>query len=360
MPQVSVSLQEVESFEKAATKIKDSIGNLTSAQQGIATLVNNVSDAQKKVSDTTQKLNDVTHGLSEAIRSLEAKIKIKKALKIEKEAELLANPEKVLQLLSEIKKLASEINRLEAQRGKCVATQACLTAHKIKLTEFSTALSAAKRSLDEIGPTLVKCKTKVSNNTDQALSLLKKIEVALERYFAVRNPIVCGSAGIYGHRAQMVDAINKNPNSLCPNGYSTKRIGNYGEMRTSVEMHEKRYFELTKAPVDLDEKLTHGIDHVFFKDGVYYICDSKCGPGAHLEPMTATGPQLSDTWTNARLDRAVGKEVADIIREKMIFEPESVKRFVSKINMGAKTVYESVDENGQIFGEGDDLDVLFE
>ena len=52
--------------------------------------------------------------------------------------------------------------------------------------------------------------------------------------------------------------------------------------------------------------------------------------------------------------------MADIIREKMIFEPESVKRFVSKINMGAKTVYESVDENGQIVGEGDDLDVLFE
>ena len=130
-------------------------------------------------------------------------------------------------------------------------------------------------------------------------------------------------------------------------------------MRTSLEMKEQGFVELTKSPTSLDEKLTHGIDHIHYKDGVYDISDSKSGHGAHLEVNTATGPQLSVSWTDARLDAAVGKEVADIIREKMIFEPDSVKMFVSRVNLGEDTVYEAVNSEGRIVKEGGDLGVLF-
>ncbi|MBR5313983.1 MAG: hypothetical protein IKU45_01055 [Clostridia bacterium] len=360
MAQVFVSIQEIKTFEKSVTQLKEGSRGLTIAQKEIKEIQSQISDAQKKVSDNIEKLSDTTKELTEAIHALDAKIKIEEARKLQKEAEAHANPKKDSQLRAEIKKITSNINRLKTHLGKCDAAKRCIAAHKSKLAEFSRELGTANRDLGEIAPILKKCELKLMSNSEQASMLLQRIESALERYFKVPEPIACDILGIHAHRTRIISCVNQNPELLrSGEAPSTKRIGNYGEMRTSNEMHDKRYFELTRSPLSLDEKLTHGIDHVFFKDGVYYICDSKCGPGAHLEAMTATGPQLSDTWIDARLDSAIGKAAADKIREKMIFDPESVKRFVSKINIGEKTVYESVDENGQICGEGDDLDALF-
>ena len=158
--------------------------------------------------------------------------------------------------------------------------------------------------------------------------------ISVEKYLSI---LPDSSGYVQESKASIVSKVDSGELILGQNGaHWTREMGNYGEMRTSTEFKEQGYVELTTAPMSLTSKIGPGIDHIFYKDDKYIVVDSKSGPGAHLG-MTKSGPQLSDAWIDPRLDKSVGKDVADIIREKMLFENDKVFRMVSKVDHGEKT-----------------------
>lgn len=132
--------------------------------------------------------------------------------------------------------------------------------------------------------------------------------------------------------------------------------GNLCEMMMDQYYISKGYSPLHERVVSLDDPGHQGIDGVYEKqnsDGSkeYIIADAKYD-SAKLG-NTTDGKQLSDTWIDARLDSAVGKEKADEIRDSYENDPESVKRELyhydpaSDENGNSHTDLSEVDSEGQ-------------
>lgn len=357
---VSVNLGDIEHFKSVSAQMKTTTNkNLPEALGKLNELLEDIRDKSNKTEKAISEASKSIKGLDITITALTAKIAELGATLAEKEATLACTPKSspiagVLAL--EIATLLAKIKKLTETKKECETCKENLKTQKKRLEEIKLQLRKAENLITKIKPQINKHNVKIFDNSKEAENTLSKAIEALNRYLNVREPF----ENAVDYRKSIVNNVNIGNEPLRVDGrLSTKRIGNYGEMRTSIEMQNNDFYELTKSPMSIDEKLSHGIDHIFYKNDEYYIGDSKSGHGAHLEPMTATGPQLSDTWIDARLDQAVGKDVADIIREKMIFEPNSVKRFVSKVNVGESTLYEAIDNNGKIIKEGADLNDLF-
>lgn len=143
---------------------------------------------------------------------------------------------------------------------------------------------------------------------------------------------------------EVIDDVESGRKSLD----STQEKGNYGEMKTDQDMREKGFVRISQDMVtDLDESGHQGIDGVYHnpQTGEYIIIDSKFGT-AQLGD-TQDGKQMCADWINSRLDAAVGKEKADEIRMKMLFEPDKVKGCVAHVETG-KVTYDRLDSNANI------------
>lgn len=137
---------------------------------------------------------------------------------------------------------------------------------------------------------------------------------------------------------------------------TTEKKGNYGEMKVDQDLREHGYGRIsTEAVTDL--KGGHeGIDGVYYNpDGEppYLIVDAKYDT-AQLNPKTGDGPQMSQSWIDARLDDAVGKEVADDIRMAQL--TGDVECYVGRVAKGgdltAEVIYDRVDAAGTIIEKG--------
>lgn len=107
--------------------------------------------------------------------------------------------------------------------------------------------------------------------------------------------------------------------------------GNLCEMMMDQYYISKGYKPLHDRVISLNHPGHKGIDGVYEKqnpDGTkeFVIADAKYD-SATLG-VTADGRQLSDTWIDARLDGAVGKEKADEIRDAYEDNPDSIRREV--------------------------------
>ncbi|MDR1892936.1 MAG: hypothetical protein LBQ48_08025 [Oscillospiraceae bacterium] len=126
--------------------------------------------------------------------------------------------------------------------------------------------------------------------------------------------------------------------------------GNYGEMRTDLDMLDKGYVRISIDGVT-DLKGGHkGIDGTYQNpDGKppYLIIDAKYG-SSQLQD-TIAGKQLSDTWIEKNLDSDVGKAQADVIREAMI--DDNVGVAVARVDAGSNVTYETVDSDGNMVKE---------
>jgi hypothetical protein len=133
-----------------------------------------------------------------------------------------------------------------------------------------------------------------------------------------------------------------------------KQKGNYGEMKTDLDMLDKGYVRISKEGItSLDDKGHQGIDGVYENpDGKpqYLIADSKYGSSQLSE--TKDGKQMSDEWIDKRLDEAVGKEKADEIRMEQIENPDNVDKSVAHIDSDGNVVYTDVGNSE----EGDNKD----
>jgi hypothetical protein len=131
-----------------------------------------------------------------------------------------------------------------------------------------------------------------------------------------------------------------------------KQKGNYGEMKTDLDMLDKGYVRISKDSItSLDDKGHQGIDGVYENpDGKpkFFIVDSKYGSSQLTE--TKDGTQMSDEWIDKRLDEAVGKDKADEIRAESIENPDNVGKAVAHVDSEGKVEYTDVNNSE----EGDD------
>jgi hypothetical protein len=124
-----------------------------------------------------------------------------------------------------------------------------------------------------------------------------------------------------------------------------KQKGNYGEMKTDLDMLDKGCVRISKDSItSLDDKGHQGIDGVYENptgNPRFSILDSKYGSSQLTE--TKDGMQMSDEWIDKRLDEAVGKDKADEIRAESIENPDNVDKAVAHIDSEGKVEYANVD-----------------
>ena len=103
--------------------------------------------------------------------------------------------------------------------------------------------------------------------------------------------------------------------------------GNYGEMKMDIYYKQQGYERISLDKVSsLDDATHQGIDGVYYNpDGhpPYIISEAKYDT-SQLR-MTKDGKQMSSNWIDNRLDKAVGKEMADKIRMESILNPDNVQ-----------------------------------
>ena len=119
------------------------------------------------------------------------------------------------------------------------------------------------------------------------------------------------------------------------------RKGNYGEMKTDVDLESKGYEPLHKKVTDIDGPTEQGIDHVFKKGDPpkYYVVESKYNT-SNLKNLKDGTRQMSDDWISGRLNDSVGKDVADEIRAS------GFERVVARTSPDGTITYKKVGADG--------------
>ena len=154
-------------------------------------------------------------------------------------------------------------------------------------------------------------------------------------------------------QAQIIEAVENGEEPLDGN----LEKGNYGEMKVDQDLAKRGYERIsTDAVTDLKDPTHRGIDGVYYNpDGEppYLIVDAKYDK-AELKLTKVDGPQMSESWIDARLDDAVGKDVADEIRMAQL--NDDVGCYVGRVAKGgdlaAEVIYDRVDAAGKIVEEG--------
>lgn len=171
-----------------------------------------------------------------------------------------------------------------------------------------------------------------------------QIETLTEKYLklGLSNDEIATKLEEYAQKAKACkEAEDRGLNNL-----SNQEKGNYGEMKADLDMLEKGYVRISKKSVtDLKQSIGQGIDGVYENPNSkpkYVILDAKYGTSQLQD--TLDGKQLCDTWIDARLDNAVGKEKAGEIRNAMI--EDNVGVGVARIDESGDVTYTPVDENG--------------
>ena len=128
------------------------------------------------------------------------------------------------------------------------------------------------------------------------------------------------------------------PNDLSITEQSTAKKGIFGEYHADRYMREEGFEKLNGDPTQLtDPPKGPRIDGVYKNSSPppqYVIGEAKYGDSRL--GMTKDGKQMSPEWIDQRLDKAVGKRMADEIRQADL-DPGQVERWMIR-----------VDENGNV------------
>ena len=154
-------------------------------------------------------------------------------------------------------------------------------------------------------------------------------------------------------QAQVIESVENGDVPLETN----KEKGNYGEMKVDQDLRDRGYDRIsTDAVTDLTDPIHHGIDGVYHNpDGEppYLIVDAKSFNAELNREIKGDGSQMSQSWIDARLDDAVGKETADEIRMAQL--NDEVGCYVGRVAKGgdlaAEVIYDRVDAAGKIVEE---------
>lgn len=142
------------------------------------------------------------------------------------------------------------------------------------------------------------------------------------------------------------EIINKYKGETIKNANSNAK-GVFGEIASDIKFTENGYQSLhLRKETLLDAWGINGIDHVYVKNGKYYIVESKYG-SSNLNANTADGAQMSDSWITGsnRLRNAVGENHASEILDS------GYTRVLSNVaEDGTITLYE-IDNLGNKLGD---------
>lgn len=134
-----------------------------------------------------------------------------------------------------------------------------------------------------------------------------------------------------------------------------KERGQFGEMKTDFDMRSKGFERISKDMItDETSELKPGIDGVFYRETgapQYAIVESKFGTST-LNPKTLDGKQMCEKWIDNRLDDAVGKDMADRIREEKLKNPDNVVCLEARVNYSGEVTYSELDSAANIIEEG--------
>lgn len=132
-------------------------------------------------------------------------------------------------------------------------------------------------------------------------------------------------------------------------GASRNAKGVFGELATDIKFSDNGFeaLHIRKGQNGdlLDGWGESGIDHIFKKDGKYYIVESKYG--SSRLGSTTDGLQMSDDWIKGgtRLRDVVGPEVANDILDN------GYTRVLSNIAEDGSTVLKRLDSAGNKIGD---------
>ncbi|EUJ26918.1 hypothetical protein, partial [Listeria cornellensis] len=132
---------------------------------------------------------------------------------------------------------------------------------------------------------------------------------------------------------------------------TTKRKGNYGEMKMDVHYESTTYKRISSDRVtSLNDKIVKGIDGVYENASPppkYVIAEAKYNTSRLGK--TKDGKQMSEKWIlgSDRLDNAVGPEIAQKIQDELILNPENVQKVLVKIDKNGNVVESVLDEAGK-------------
>jgi hypothetical protein len=159
--------------------------------------------------------------------------------------------------------------------------------------------------------------------------------------------------GLENKQKDVCDKIEKDGNI---DTMSTSEKGNYGEMKTDIEMEEQGWTRIsTDTVTSIDDKGHQGIDGVYERvnpetgEKEYRVVESKYGT-SELNEHTSDGKQMGENWIDKRLDDAVGKEKADEIRESKILNTDSVSSYISRIDKDGNVELTKLDSNANEIG----------
>ncbi|WP_082346965.1 T7SS effector LXG polymorphic toxin [Rossellomorea marisflavi] len=133
---------------------------------------------------------------------------------------------------------------------------------------------------------------------------------------------------------------------------TTKQKGNYGEIKMDDFFENQTYTRISDDRVlTLDQKINKGIDGVYENatpPPKYVIAEAKYNK-AQLS-NTKDGLQMSEDWIlgSNRLEDAVGQELAEMIRDEMILNPENVQSLLIRIDENGNVTKSTLNSFGKI------------
>lgn len=188
---------------------------------------------------------------------------------------------------------------------------------------------------------------------------VKKAEYVTAFWDGLENDVDCKEVQvevnkpILDKQKDVCDKIEKDGNI---DTMSTSEKGNYGEMKTDIEMEEQGWTRIsTDTVTSIDDKGHQGIDGVYERvnpetgEKEYRVVESKYGT-SELNEHTSDGKQMGENWIDKRLDDAVGKEKADEIRESKILNTDSVSSYISRIDKDGNVELTKLDSNANEIG----------
>lgn len=192
--------------------------------------------------------------------------------------------------------------------------------------------------------------TESTVQTKEEFPLLKALVLAEEQTALSTKEVI---NPILDKQKDVCDKIEKDGNI---DTMSTTEKGNYGEMKTDIEMEEQGWKRIsTDTVTSIDDKGHQGIDGVYERvnpetgEKEYCVVESKYGT-SELNEHTSDGKQMGENWIDKRLDDAVGKEKADEIRESKILNPDSVSSYISRIDKDGYVELTKLDSNANEIG----------
>lgn len=159
---------------------------------------------------------------------------------------------------------------------------------------------------------------------------------------------ITSNADIEKMQTNSIETAEKNPDL---NKLESQAKGNYAEMKVDRDLASKGYDRIsTECVTDLSTPTGPGIDGVFVNEqtGKTLITETKFNKSEL--GITQDGKQMSSKWIDNRLDAAVGKEKADMIRINSIINPDSVQSVLAKVDLNGNVSYFKLDAAANILG----------